>query len=260
MAGGLDARDSSTAAVASIDPTTGASGALTDMPNRFHDAAGAVIGSRLFVFGGGAGGASSDVVQALDPATGSAGLVARLPSALSDVSATSLGGEVYLVGGYDGVTAQRAILGTIDGRSFEVVGNLPRGLRYTAVAAAGDRLIVAGGETAAGPVSTVLAFDPATSKVTLLGHLPVPIGHASAFVLGGRVYVAGGLDAAGHAVSTITVVDPAAGTVSASAARLPAPVSDAAAVASGGRVWLLGGWRVGAAVADVVVISFVPAA
>ncbi len=245
VAGGLDASDSSTDAVAGMDVASGHAGSIGTMPNRFHDAAAASIGGRLFVFGGGVGGASSDAVQRFDPSTGAGAVVAHLPTPLSDVSAGTVGGEVYLVGGYDGVTPQRGILGTIDGMSFERVGSLSRGLRYTAVTGADGRLIIAGGETPSGPVSTVMAFDPRTSKVQRIASLPVPVGHAAAFALGGFVFVAGGLDAAGHAVRTITAIDPATGAVT-PAGRLPAPLSDAAVAQAGGRAYLAGGWNGGA--------------
>jgi hypothetical protein len=257
VAGGLDASDASTDEIVGLDVSSGHATALGTMPNRFHDAAGAFIGGRMFVFGGGVGGTSSDAVQRFDPAGGAGQVVAHLPTALSDVSAGTVGGETYLVGGFDGVTAQRSILGTIDGMSFERVGSLPRGLRYTAVTGAGGRLIIAGGETPSGPVSSVLAFDPRTSKVTRIANLPAPVGHAAAFTLGGWVFVAGGLDAAGHAVRTITAIDPATG-ATVSAGRLPAPLSDAAVTQSGDRAWLAGGWN-GAALSEVLEAQVRPA-
>ena len=257
VAGGLDASGSSTSSVVGVVVASGRARSLGATPNRFHDAAGASIGGRLFVFGGGAGGASSDAVQRFDPSSGSGTVVAHLPTPLSDVSAATVGGEVYLVGGYDGAAAQRGIFGTIDGTSFERVASLPRGLRYAAVTGAGGRVIIAGGESQHGPVSAVLAFDPATGEVTRIGNLPAAVGHAAAFTLGGRVFVAGGLDATGHAVRTVTAVDPVTGSTI-PAGSLPAPLSDAAVAQNDGRVWLVGGWN-GAAVAEVLEARILPA-
>jgi hypothetical protein len=242
LAGGLNAADTSVDGVFAFDPSTGRTTPLGTVPHAFHDAAGAMIAGKLFVFGGGAGGASTDAVQEFDPTTGRGSVVGHLPVALSDVSAATLDRVVYLVGGYDGTSPQAAIYGTVDGIHFELAGRLPRGLRYTAVAAAGGRLVVAGGVTPSGPVATVSVFDPGTAKVTAAGTLPAPVGHAAAFVLDGEVYVAGGLDAGGHAVRTVSVIDPSTGSVG-RAAALPLAVSDGPAVVAGQTAWLIGGWR-----------------
>ena len=125
---------------------------------------------------------------------------------------------------------------------FSRAGTLPTGLRYTAVAASETDLVIAGGESASGPISTVYVFDTNTGKTSTLGTLPSAISHAVAVALGGRVYVIGGLDAAGHAVASVYQVDPAAGTIT----RLPdltTPVSDAVVAASTTDAWVLGGWN-----------------
>jgi N-acetylneuraminic acid mutarotase len=242
LAGGLGVAGTSASGVFSLDPSTGRVSALGTLPSPFHDAAGALIGGRLFVFGGGSAGGSTDLVQAFDPSTGRGSVVGHLPVVLSDVSSATVDGVVYLVGGYDGVTARAEIYATVDGVRFEHAGDLPEGLRYTAVVAAGSKLLIAGGETASAPVATVSLFDPKTSKVTALPPLPVPVGHAAAFVVGGTVYVAGGLDGSGHAVRAIARIDPSAGTVG-RVAPLPKAVSDGPAAVSGGVAWIIGGWR-----------------
>ena len=62
-----------------------------------------------------------------------------------------------------------------------------------AVAADGDRLIVAGGATLTGIVQTVGSFDPATGVSSNLTDLPLfPRSNAGAIVFDGKLYVAGG--------------------------------------------------------------------
>jgi hypothetical protein len=241
LAGGLDAAGSSTNAVFAFVPRTGRVTTLGTLPHPVHDAAGAMIGRKLFVFGGGASGESTDAVQAFDPSSGRGSVVAHLPVPLSDISSATLGGVVYLVGGYDGSTARTEIYATIDGIGFELAGRLPQGLRYTAVAAAGSGLVIAGGETASGPARTVLLFEPRKASTAALPPLFSPIGHAVAFRLGGVVYVAGGLDREGRAVRSVTRIDTTAMTVSRSP-RLPKAVSDAPAAVISGAAWILGGW------------------
>ena len=54
-------------------------------------------------------------------------------------------GTVYLVGGWDGTASSRTIYVTTDGIQFRTAGQLPAGIRYPAVAAVGDSIVVAGG-------------------------------------------------------------------------------------------------------------------
>jgi hypothetical protein len=251
VAGGLDASGASVAGVFALDPVTGTLSGLGSVPHPFHDAAATVMGDRLVIFGGGAG-QSSDAVQAF-PLGGSAGsgqLIGHLPKPLSDLGAATIGDTVYVVGGFDGISPQREVYATTDGVRFRTVGTLPVGLRYAAVAPAGDRLVIAGGESANGPVADVSSFDPATGRVSSIGLLPAPVGHASAFSLAGEVVVAGGQDASGHAVRTVERIDPAARAIT-PARPLSRPVSDAAGTSGEATGWLIGGWR-GGAVAQVL--------
>ena len=56
-----------------------------------------------------------------------------------------------------------------------VVAHLPKTLRYAAVTAVGKTLVIAGGSLENGTASdSVLAFDPATHRVTRLGTPPCP--------------------------------------------------------------------------------------
>jgi hypothetical protein len=241
LAGGLNAADQSVSGVFSLDPSSGRVTGLGSVPRAFHDAAGAVIGHRLFVFGGGTG-QGSDVVQWFDPGSRSSGIASHLPQPLSDLAATAVGGRLYLVGGWNGTTFSRTIYSTTDGRRFAVVGQLPLGLRYPGVATVGGSIVVVGGMTSGGPSDAVSVFDTASGRTSSLGRLPAPVGHAAAFALGGIVYVVGGLNAAGHATRGVASIDPGTKRI-ASLPSLIAPLSDAGVATVGGSVYLIGGWR-----------------
>jgi YVTN family beta-propeller protein len=249
LAGGLDASGSSTSRIVSLDPRSGRSSAVGSMPHAFHDAAGAMIGGRLFVFGGGSSG-GTDLVQAFDPRSGTGSVVGHLPVALSDLAAARVGGTVYLVGGYDGAAPRPEVYATTDGRRFTKVATLPQGVRYPAVTAVGTTLVIAGGLTASGVTDAVRVLDTRTGSVRRVGTLPVPIGEATSFSVGGLAYVAGGRDGRGAAVGSVVAIDPGSGAVT-RVRSLPRPVADAASVSTPGGVVLLGGWR-GSAVSDVV--------
>ncbi|MGH2597303.1 MAG: PQQ-binding-like beta-propeller repeat protein [Actinomycetota bacterium] len=241
LAGGLDASGHSASGVFALNPSTGRLTSLGAMPNAFHDAAGAMIGGRLFVFGGGSV-SGTDLVQAFDPASGTGAVVGHLPVALSDLAVAKVGDTVYLVGGYDGQVPRREIYATTDGLTFRVVGHLPVGLRYAAVSASGLSIVIAGGLSATGPVATVSVLDTSDGSVSRLGALPAPVAHASAFTIGTTVYVAGGLNAGGAAVVGVSSIDVAASAIHRET-PLREPVSDAGTVSTPDGALIFGGWR-----------------
>lgn len=238
LAGGLDAHGGSTNGVFRMNSATGALTALGTVPQSFHDAAGAIFGNSLFVFGGGVAQASS-TVQRFDLATHRGSIVTNLPRSLSDIAAASTSSGVYLVGGYDARVPRREIYRTNDGTHFTLVARLPVGLRYPAVAALGNDLVIAGGTSPSGASDAVYALDLTTAKVRLVGRLAAPTAHAQAFTLGGAVYVAGGVDGAGNITGAITKIDPGSRRIVSVAGALP--VSDAGTVELPGSALVIGG-------------------
>ncbi len=241
LAGGLDSSDVSASGVFALNPATGRLTSLGLMIDAFHDGAGAMIGGKLFVFGGGTV-SGTDVVQAFDPATQASAVVGHLPVSLSDLSAVTVGDTTYLVGGYDGRAPRREIYATADGTTFRIVGRLPKGLRYPAVTAAGTIIVIAGGQAANGPVDTVTTFDTSNGTISSLSTLPAPVTEASAVTIAGVVYVIGGRDASGNAVSAVVSIDPATGAIG-RGDPLRQPVADAGAVSGPDGALLIGGSR-----------------
>ncbi len=238
VAGGLRSSGTSTGAASRLTPATGAVRPAGTFATPFHDAAAALLGGRLVVFGGGPS-SGTDLVQALP-----GGVIGHLPTVTSDLGVAATGGEIVLVGGYEGSSFLTSVLATRDGRTFRRIGSLPVGLRYAAVAPGGpDTVIVAGGLTPAGSVATVLRIDVRTGSVTSIGKLPQPLAHAAAVELGGAVFVLGGEGASGQTVATVERVDPRTGTVR-TVQSLHGTVADAAAVPLGpDRALLIGGRR-----------------
>jgi hypothetical protein len=253
IAGGLDSSGSSVAGVFTLNPSTGKLTSVGSMASPFHDGAGAIIGSRLVVFGGGTAN-SIDTVQAYDLASRKSAVIGHMPVALSDLAAATIGDTTYLVGGYDGSKPRAEIYSTTDGKSFRTAGQLPEGLRYPAVTAVGSELIIAGGLAPSGMSDAVYAFDPAAGHVSTVGHLPTRTGHAAAFALGTTAYVAGGQDTAGNAVAAVEAIDPAAGTVT-KESPLAQPLSDAAVAQERTEALIIGGARGGSPVSQVLAAS-----
>jgi Kelch motif len=239
LAGGLDSAQSSTAGVFRMSPATGALTSLGSVPHAFHDAAGAVIGDGLYVFGGGSA-TSSSAVQRFDLRTHASSIVAHLPHPLSDLVAAQTPDGVFLVGGYDGHVPRREIWRTRDGVHFTQVGLLPMGLRYPAVTALGSTVVIAGGTSAAGPSSRVFALDTATGALRPVGSLPQPTADAHAFALRGKAYIAGGTTGA------IVRITPSIAQVDGSLL-----VSNGAAVSLSGSALVIGGETGGRPIAAV---------
>jgi len=98
IAGGLDASGTTASGVFRMNPATGALTHVGDLPHAVHDAAGALIGGKVVVFGGGSS-VGTDLVQTFDPSSGTAAVTGHLPVALSDLSVASVGGTTYVGGG-----------------------------------------------------------------------------------------------------------------------------------------------------------------
>lgn len=235
IAGGLTASGSSTAAVVTIDPATGRVVAHDTLRYATHDAAGFTIRGQFFVAGGG----ESVSVNTVQRVAAGVSIAGTLPRVRSDASGVTIGGRGFVVGGYDGSTGDRAILATMDGRSYAVAGDLPVPVRYAAVAAVAGKIIVFGGETASGPTAAIQEFDPGSGRARVVGSLPSAVDGAAAVVLGEIVYVCGG-EAHGAPSESIWRYQPVDHRVI-GAGRLPYAVTDPAVAQVGGVAYLLGG-------------------
>ena len=125
--GGLTTGNVSTASVSTISVPAGTAATAGSLTTGTHDAAGAVLGGRAFVFGGGAASSFSTVEAIPLPAAGgtaTATVTGQLPQPRSDDAAVTVGRTAYVIGGYDGSQADAQVLATTNGSSFRVVGSL----------------------------------------------------------------------------------------------------------------------------------------
>jgi YVTN family beta-propeller protein len=237
--GGLDAADASLDTIVHVAPRLRATRVGT-LPSAQHDAAAASLGGKVFFFGGGNAGATSDAV--LDVRRGNATKqVAKLPVGASDVEATAVGGVAYVFGGYTGAAPLRSIVAYRPGQPPRTVARLPLPLRYAAVARVGSSVLIAGGTSGSTATDAVLRFDPATGRVRRIGRLPAPVTHAAGVALRGRFYVVGGRgDDPSSQRRTILSVDPGTGLVR-HAGSLPVALSDLGAASFPDHAVVLGG-------------------
>ncbi|HKN62729.1 MAG TPA: hypothetical protein VJV76_00200 [Gaiellaceae bacterium] len=235
--GGLESGDSSTAAIDLLDPRNGVVSPHGTLLQPTHDAAGATLGTRQLVIGGGtvAPTRSTQIETGRKTTAGGA-----LADARADAAAVTVGRSVYVVGGYDGSMPDREVVATTDGRAYRDVAALPVPVRYPAVAVLGSRIYVFGGQLANGsPSDAVQAVDPARHEARVVGRLPMPLSGAAAGVLNGTIYLVGGRTAA-RATAAIYAFDPRRSSFL-RAGSLRVAVSYAGAAVTRGRLWLLGG-------------------
>ncbi len=240
MAGGLTPSGASANTVTALDPVTGATRPSGRLAEATHDAAGFIVGGRMFVLGGGTD-TSVPTIQAFSPGT-QAAVVGQLNRARSDSNGVSAGPVGYVVGGYDGTTVDPQVLATTDGQHFRVAARLPVPVRYAGTVAAGGMIWVFGGQTSAsgsGATDVIQRVDPATGAAAVVGHLPQPVQGAAVISLDGQIFVAGGVTAQGTSRAVFRF-DPATSQVSV-AGELPVPVAYAAAAVAGGVGYLVGG-------------------
>jgi hypothetical protein len=294
IAGGLTPQATSTAAVRLLNPSTGGTTRVGRLAVPTHDAAGARVGGRTFVFGGGEQGSVATVQEVTaravpaqaGPARGTRRVAGRLPRPRSDLMAVTLGGTAYLLGGYDGASYDATVLATRDGRHFTVAARLAVPVRYPAVALLGRQIWVFGGQTSHGITNDIQRISLPGSgaggagqtvggrkvaAAVVAGHLPRPTTAAAAFRLGGALYIAGGQTAPARpgqatASPSATLTTSSAvlryqpGHPAALAGTLPVPVANAGAGVLGSTAFLVGGDNGVRPVPTVTELRLVPAA
>ena len=259
--GGLTSGNRSASGVYSLDTATGTLSQVGALSTGLHDGGGTMLGGRYVLFGGGSPNTVA-TVQAFTPgqagAKTTATVIGHLPQPRSDDAAVTVGSTAYVVGGYDGTNADPEVLATTDGSTFRNVATLPVPVRYPAVAVAGGKLYVFGGQAVSGagqPVNAIQMVDPAARKATVVGHLPIALAATTVVTLAGHIYLAGGESPAAQPITpgmgTTQVTPPSGGNLGAGASgAIPdayqVPAAGAPAAGSAGSPAVLTGDRLAA--------------
>ena len=240
--GGITQQLTTTGTIIQLNPVTGQATRAGQLADPAHDAAGAVLGGRPYLFGGG-DLAELAAVQALRH-RGTAAVAGQLPRPRSDISSVTLGSTAYLIGGYDGTSWIGTVLATTNGRAFSRVADLPVPVRYAAVAGDGMRIWVFGVLTPAGNSRVIQQVNLGTGKASVVGRMPAAMSAATAVTLQGRIFIAGGqVTKGGGAVAPsrkVLAYDPVHHRVT-TVGKLPVAVTNAAAAVVGGTAFLVGG-------------------
>jgi N-acetylneuraminic acid mutarotase len=211
------------------------------------EARAAVVGERLYVFGGTAGytGPYLTDAESYDPATNAWTIICPLPAAIRSFTANELNGKIYIVGGHDG------------SQTYDDVWEFdPSACTYTARAAMSTtrfhhaaavldgKIHVCGGEPAPGQdqLSSCEAYDPASDSWSPTASMSTPRDQFAMTAAGGRILAigGGGVPPAPPVLASAEAYDPCSNTWS-DIAPLPHPLIAHAAQLLDGRVFVFGG-------------------
>ena len=110
-----------------------------------------------------------------------------------------------------------------------------------AVAIFEAQIIIIGGKSDLGVLSSVETYDPINDNWSTLTEKPTAVYDASAVVIGERIYVPGGVKADGSLTKVVEVFNPRKNEWE-NAADLPAAVSGYGLASYEGQIYLFGGW------------------
>ena len=162
----------------------------------------------------------------------------------SYIAAAELGGRIYAAGGMVGETGRPlATVSRYDPRldAWQTLAPLPEPTRAAAAAAFRGMIVVAGGTTAEGNVTSVVALDPRANSWRRLAPLPEPRFNHELVAAGNRLLALGGFHD-GREKRDVFVYEPARGRWR-RGAPLPRPTHAFGAVAFRGDLWVVGGRR-----------------
>jgi YVTN family beta-propeller protein len=135
---------------------------VAHLPHALRYAAVAAAAGRLVIAGGSLEtGSASDAVYAYTPASGRIVRIGRLPAPTTHAAAASIGGAVFVIGGRGaGVGTPTARVVAVDSH-VHVVGTLDRPLSDLAAVSTPKGILLAGGRSGTGTVSTLTSLEPA---------------------------------------------------------------------------------------------------
>ena len=174
-----------------------------------------------------------------------------MPVPRSSVMAASIEGKLYVAGGINtpvsGFTPLD-LLELYDPVTDTWITKAPMHDARDAAGSAviGNKLYVAGGQSAAGDTATLEVYDPLTDTWTTKASMPTARRWPSVEAIGGQLYVVGGTQDIPGPVSvfaTLEVYDPVTDTWT-TKASLPAPRHSMASAVIDGKLYLAGGFNV----------------
>jgi RNA polymerase sigma factor (sigma-70 family) len=220
-----------------------------DIPTGRHWPSAAVADGKIYVIGGGPGGAEggySAIVEEYDPAADTWMTCADKPTAVHALGAAAVDGIVYAIGGWS-PTGQHSTVEAydpaVDKWTKKASMPTPRSGLSNGVVVLDEKIYVIGGLLYPKILSTVEVYDPATDTWTRKADMPTPRFDHAACVIDSRIYVSGGTSGwprSAMPLSTVEVYDPASDTWTQSSDMPGFRQSHSASVVDG-KMYIVGG-------------------
>lgn len=244
LAGGLFASGVTTPNIATVNLSTGAEVLLGTLLQPVHDTTAQISGNSLVVIGGGATSVLSGVQIGTLNGLGSNSISFSqgpgLPQPRADLTSVEHNGLIYVLDGYDGTVMDPSIMTTVNGGTFNSVGNLVVPVRYGAAVATNNSIYVFGGINQSGQyVTSIQRYDFAKKTTTVVGNLPVGLAGSAIGILNNNIYIAGGAGTAG-ASGSIYEFNPTTNQIY-GAGTLTVPVAYAGYTVVNNGLYILGG-------------------
>lgn len=171
-----------------FDPRRDSWTRLPDQPRPARAAAGAALGSSLYVIGGQTPTGVTRRVLAYDTRTRRWSIRAPLPAPRYNAAAASLGGKLYVAGGVRGVDPVRTMF-VYDGRRWRAGPPLPQALHTQGlVAFRGELWSIGGIDPAGDPVRSVWIYSPKTRHWRAGPRLAAPVAMVGAAATARGIY------------------------------------------------------------------------
>ncbi|MEI7529329.1 MAG: fibronectin type III domain-containing protein, partial [Elusimicrobiota bacterium] len=204
-----------------------------------YEAAGGVIGGRLYVVGG---YNNSTVNEEYDPAANIWTTKTAMPTGRHGLAVGIMGGKLYAVGGGTGVGGYFKTNEEYDPatNAWATKAAMPTAHKYFSVSAIGGKLYAVGGSNGTGALNVNEEYDPAANTWVTKAVMLTARGAVAAGVINGRLYAVGGGNGSNY-YSTNEEYDPAADAWQ-TKAPMPAARVDIAIGVIGGKLYAVGGF------------------
>lgn len=236
-----------------FDPSTGAVTAMeARLPSGRYYASAIWADDAAYLFGGTSeAGSLADISEIVryDPASDTATVVGALPTGLAGSSAVWDGTHAYIFGGRLPAGAPSDQILSFDPQTNTttiLLSRLPSPRQAVTAISDGTRAYLFGG-FGFSFLDEVVAFDPGTGSVEVVGRLPTPRRYASAVWAGDQAYVFGGDTANGLTDQVVRFV-PSEEQVSVMGAFLPLKNAQTSAIWDGSAGFIFGGTSQGASI------------
>ena len=214
---------------------------IAALPKAMSGMASAVVGTKVYLFGGEVGHYSTvNTINVFDTETNAVEtLDTTLPTQTFGIASAKIGTKVYLFGGYKLNTIN--VFNTENNTIETLSTTLPMTLEGIASAKIGTKVYLFGGYGNSAARNTIYVFDAESNTITTLtATLPTAARYITTAVVGTKVYLFGGYTSS--PISTINVFNTENNTIETLSTKLPTAAYDIAAAAVGTKIYLFGGY------------------